>query len=72
MVLATIAAMPVSGLSRAKRAFVSVLLYVAASYGVVVKVNRDTADEVLLAAYRRVVLKAHADKGGAQDKFQKL
>jgi hypothetical protein len=44
VVLATIAAMPVSGLSRAKRAFVSVLLYVAASYGVVVKVNRDTAD----------------------------
>ena len=47
--------MPVSALNRAKRAFVSVLLFVAAQYGVAVKVNRDTGDEDLLRAYRQVV-----------------
>jgi len=64
--------MPFSALNRAKRAFVSVLLYVAATCGVAVKVNRDTGDEDLLRAYRQVVKKAHPDKGGDKDKFQKL
>ena len=36
------------------------------------KVNRDTEDQELLGAYRQVVKKAHPDKGGDKDKFQKL
>ena len=54
--------MPVSALNRAERAFVSVLLYVAAPYGVAVKVNRDTGDEDFLRACRQVVKKAHPDR----------
>ena len=43
-----IAVMLVSSLARAKRAFVSVLLSVAAAYGVSLQVNRESEDEVLL------------------------
>ena len=64
--------MPVSALQVAKRAFVSVLLSVASTYSVKVKVNRDTKDKDLLGAYRQVVKKAHPDKGGDTAKFQRL
>ena len=64
--------MPCSPLTLAKRAFVKVLLALASSYGVAVQVNRDTADHAVLAAYKRVALKAHPDKGGTNEDFQKL
>ena len=56
VVLATIealqATMPHSALERAKRGFVQVLLSVAATFSVPVKVNRDSDDLALLEAYR--------------------
>ena len=64
--------MPVSALNRAKRAFVTVLLSVAKTYSVVVTVTRDSEDKDLLGAYRKMVLKAHPDKGGDKEKFQRL
>ena len=66
------AVMPVSALNCAKRAFVTVLLSVASTYSVKVKVNRDSKDKDLLGTYRQVVKKAHPDKGGDTAKFQRL
>ena len=42
----------------AKRALVKVLLALAAVYGLVVNVSRDSADDAVKAAYRRVVRRA--------------
>ena len=44
------AVMPVSALNSAKRAFVTVLLSVASTCSVKVKVNRDSKDKDLLGA----------------------
>ncbi len=49
----------------AKRALVRVLLALAAVYGLVVNVSRDSADDAVKAAYRRVVRRTHPDKGAA-------
>ena len=57
--------MPVSTVQAAKRAFVRVLLDLARRYRVKVVVNRDSLDKEVEAAYRRIVLQAHPDKGGA-------
>ena len=64
--------MPVSALQKAKRVFVHVLLSTAVAYHVALTVNRESADEELLTAYRQVVKKAHPDKGGSKENFQKL
>ena len=56
----------------AKRALVKVLLALAAVYGLVVSVSRDSADDAVKAAYRRVVKRAHPDKGGALADAQRL
>ena len=64
--------MAASLLMRAKRAFVSVLLATAARFGLVLGVNRDADERGLVAAYRRVAKKAHPDKGGNTQAFQKL
>ena len=56
--------MPCSALTRAKRAFVAVLSSIARVYGLASKTNKDSEDNELLQAYRRVVKKAHPDKGG--------
>ena len=66
------ASMPLSALQRTKRAFVTMLLSVASTYSVAVKVNRNSDDEELLGAYRQVVKKAHPDKGGSKEDFQTL
>ena len=58
--------MPLSVRQSAKRAFVAVLLEVARLYAVPTAVNRDSLDAQVLAAYRKVILKAHPDKGGLQ------
>lgn len=56
----------------AKRAFVKVLLALAAAYDIAVTVNRDSSDDLLLKAYRRVVLWVHTDKGGTKEETQQL
>ena len=57
---------------RAKRAFVRVLIGLASSYSVVVGVNRDSDDDTIHMAYRRVVRRVHPDKGGAVADAQQL
>ena len=59
--------MPVSALQKVKRVFVKVLLSTAVAYQVTLTVNRESADEALLAAYRQVVKKAHPDKGALSE-----
>ena len=49
----------------AKRALVSLLLRLAVAYGVTVAVSRGSPDAEVTTAYRKVVLKAHPDKGGS-------
>ena len=64
--------MPLSPLQRAKRAFVSVLLTLATAYGLHVDVTRDSSDEVLQKAYRKVSRAVHPDKGGSPEDAQRL
>ena len=52
--------MPVPALQWVKCAFMSVLLYVAAAYGVSLHVTRESEDSELLAAYRKVAKHARA------------
>ena len=61
-----------NALQLAKRALVKVFLELAGIYGVVLAVNRDSADKEVKAAYRRVIVKAHPDKGGSAAHAQKL
>ena len=56
----------------ARRAFVQVLLALAISYGLVLGITRDSPDEALKAAFRKVIKKAHPDKGGRTDDAKKL
>ena len=48
----------------AQRAFVKVLLRIAALYRFVCKVNRDSSEAELNTAFRKVAAKCHPDKGG--------
>ena len=64
--------MPVSPLQAAKRALVTLLLALAAAYNVAISINRDSEDEAVKKAFRRVILKAHPDKGGAASDFRDL
>ena len=61
-----------SPLTLAKRAFVKVLLSLAAAHSVSVGVNRDSEEKALLTAYRLVAKKVHPDKGGTKKEFTKL
>ena len=56
----------------AKRAFVSVILALAHAYKLVANINRDSTDDMVLRAYKRVMLKAHPDKGGKNSDMQRL
>ena len=60
--------MPCSVLTRAKRAFVTVLLTLASACGIALEVPRDSEDKLLLDACRRVARKVHPDKGGDKDR----
>ena len=53
--------MVASAYERAKRAFVSLLLSLARSYGLVLDLCRASDDLVAQRAYRRVLLKVHPD-----------
>ena len=64
--------MSLSRVGAAARAFVAVLLLLARRYELVLEVNRDSSPERLLKAYRKVLLKAHPDKGGSKVDAQKL
>ena len=64
--------MPVSPLQAAKRALVTLLLAVAAAYNVAIAITRESEDEAVKKAFRRVILKAHPDKGGAASDFRRL
>ena len=63
---------PLSSLAAATRALVSVLLVLSRSYSLVLIVNRDSSPDLVLKAYRRVLLKVHPDKGGKKEDAQKL
>ena len=56
----------------AARAFVAVRLLLARRYELVLEVNRGSSPERLLKAYRKVLLKAHPDKGGSKVDTPKL
>ena len=56
----------------AKRAFVKVLLALAASYGLLLHLNRDSADDAVSSAFRRAIKRVHPDKGGAVADAQRL
>ena len=62
----------VSPLQAAKRALVKVLLALASAYNVSVQVTRDSADSAVNAAYKKLALKVHPDKGGTTEHFQQL
>jgi len=64
--------MPLSTLGAATRAFVSVLLVLSRSYLLALEVNRDSTQEHLVKAYRKVLLKVHPDKGGKKEDAQRL
>ena len=55
-----------------KRAFVKILLRIAALYRFVCKVNRDSSDDEINAAYRKVAHKCHPDKGGDVEHTKQL
>ena len=62
----------VGPLQAAKRELVKVLLALASAYNVSVQVNRDSADSAVNAAYKKLALKVHPDKGGTTEHFQQL
>ena len=64
--------MPTSRVLAAKRAFVQVLLSLAAAYQVATRVTRESAEHALISAYKRLLLKVHPDKGGSNEDFRKL
>ena len=55
-----------------KRAFVKILLSLAVAYNVAVPLNRDSAVHAVHAAYRKVILRVHSDKGGSVVDTQRL
>ena len=65
-------AMPSSLFLVATRAFVKVLLALARTYELALQVNRESSAEQLVKAYKKVLLKAHPDKGGRKEDVQKL
>jgi len=57
----------VSAVDLAKRAFIKVLLQLAVTYAVKLSLSRDSPADAVNAAYRKVSLKVHPDKGGTDD-----
>ncbi|CAK0894420.1 unnamed protein product [Prorocentrum cordatum] len=64
--------MGLTGAVQARRALVKLLLTVAAAYSVVVRLHRDSQDSEVIAAFRKVLRKAHPDKGGADEHAKQL
>ena len=59
--------MAASVVQLAKRAFIRVLLAVAAQYQVPLNINRDALDKDVVAAYRCLARRVHPDKGGRHE-----
>ena len=53
-----------SPLQLAKRALVTLLLALGRQYHIALAINRDSSDNLVLAAFKKVARKAHPDKGG--------
>ena len=61
-----------SPVESAQRELVKLLKAVAGHHGLTLELTRDSADNDVEKAFRRVALKAHPDKGGDQAEFQAL
>ena len=55
----------VSASDHAKRVLVSLLRTLAATYGVVLQLSRDSPDVDIRSAFKKVSRKAHPDQGGS-------
>ena len=64
--------MALSGVAAATRAFVTLLLFLANRYHLVLHISRDSSADELSKAFRKVMVKAHPDKGGSKEHAQKL
>ena len=53
--------------SALKRALISLLLALAHQYDLVLNINRDSPDQQVKSAFRKVVLRAHPDKPGGSE-----
>ena len=58
--------MALSGVAAATRAFVTLLLFLANRYHLVLHISRDSSADELSKAFRKVMVKAHPDKGAAR------
>ena len=56
----------------AKRALVSLLRRLALVYRLVLAVTRDSEDKEVVKAWKKVLLRAHPDKGGQAQHAQEL
>ena len=65
-------AMPASVAQQMMRAFVKVMVALAALYSVPLNITRDSPDAEVKAALRRLVRKVHPDKGGSTVHAQQL
>ena len=61
-----------SAVDVAKRALVKVLKALATKYNVKLQLTRDSSQKEVNAAFKKVSLRAHPDKGGDKDDFQNL
>ena len=64
--------MVVSPALHARRAFVKVMIALAAVYGVLLGVTRDSPDAAVVQAHKKLVRKVHPDKGGTKEHAQQL
>ncbi len=56
----------VSSVDLAKRALVALLKLLAAAYSCALDVTRDSSEQEVKSAYRKLCKKAHPDKGGQE------
>ena len=66
------APMAVSAALAARRALVKFLLVLAGVYSVAINLNRDSGDADVKNAFKKVLLKAHPDKGGSEEHSKQL
>ena len=64
--------MVVGTVQAAKRALVKLLLALALTYSVTLKITRESSDRDVTAAFKRVALRAHPDKAGSTTDTQRL
>ena len=64
--------MPTSPAQQARRSLVRLLLELALKYAVVLALTRDSPDQAVLEAFRKVARRAHPDKGGLKEEMQRL